>query len=163
MGCFFGAKLKSSAGCVCKRLQKSAVVCQRISDDNLPLTEKVTFKTPLQRGNRVQVPKLVRCQFKMDTEQILKVTVSALNVLEQQPNLLRQNEQRRTHPPPQTPTRTHAEPQRNKPSRPRHRSNPATHVSCAHVFEKGKRSDMFLRKEHRVGEKGRCSARRKIL
>jgi hypothetical protein len=46
----------------------------------LPLTEKVSFKTPLQRGNRVQVPKLVRWQFKMDTDQILKVTVNALNV-----------------------------------------------------------------------------------
>jgi hypothetical protein len=46
----------------------------------LPLTEKVSFKTPLQQGNRVQVPKLVRWQFKMDTEQVLKVMVSALNV-----------------------------------------------------------------------------------
>jgi DNA-binding transcriptional regulator/RsmH inhibitor MraZ len=46
----------------------------------VPLTQKVSFKTPLQRGNRVQVPKLVRWQFKMETEQILKVTVSAFNV-----------------------------------------------------------------------------------
>ena len=47
---------------------------------NMPLTQKVTFKTVLQRGNRVQVPKLVRWQFKMDTEQVLKVTVNAVNV-----------------------------------------------------------------------------------
>ena len=46
----------------------------------MPLTQKVTFKTMLQRGNRVQVPKLVRWQFKMDTEQVLKVAVDAVNV-----------------------------------------------------------------------------------
>ena len=34
----------------------------------------------LQKGNRVQVPKVVRWQFKMDTEQVLKVTVNAVNV-----------------------------------------------------------------------------------
>ena len=46
----------------------------------MPLTQKVTFKTVLQRGNRVQVPKLVRWQFKMEPNQILKVGVNALNV-----------------------------------------------------------------------------------
>jgi hypothetical protein len=46
----------------------------------MPLTQKVSFKTMLQRGNRVQVPKVVRWQFKMDSEQVLKVTVNALNV-----------------------------------------------------------------------------------
>ena len=46
----------------------------------MPLTQKVTFKTMLQRGNRVQVPKLVRWQFKMETNQVLKVGVSAINL-----------------------------------------------------------------------------------
>ena len=46
----------------------------------MPLTQKVSFKTVLQRGNRVQVPKLVRWQFKMDSAQVLKVSVTALNV-----------------------------------------------------------------------------------
>jgi bifunctional DNA-binding transcriptional regulator/antitoxin component of YhaV-PrlF toxin-antitoxin module len=46
----------------------------------MPLTQKVTFKTMLQRGNRVQVPKLVRWQLKMDTQQVLKVAVDAVNV-----------------------------------------------------------------------------------
>jgi hypothetical protein len=46
----------------------------------LPLTEVVTFNTALQRGNRVQVPKLVRWKFKMDTNQVLKVTVHAVSV-----------------------------------------------------------------------------------
>jgi hypothetical protein len=46
----------------------------------MPLTQKVTFKTMLQKGNRVQVSKLVRWQFKMETEQVLKVGISAINL-----------------------------------------------------------------------------------
>ncbi|MCJ7762325.1 hypothetical protein MUP38_02580 [Candidatus Bathyarchaeota archaeon] len=46
----------------------------------MPLTQKVSFKTMLQKGNRVQVPKLVRWQFKMDSAQVLKVSVTAVNV-----------------------------------------------------------------------------------
>ena len=46
----------------------------------MPLTRKVSFKTMLQKGNRVQVPIVVRWQFKIDTEQVLKVTVHAINV-----------------------------------------------------------------------------------
>jgi hypothetical protein len=42
----------------------------------LPLTKAVSFKTLLQKGNRVQVPKLVRWQFKMEATQVLEVTVS---------------------------------------------------------------------------------------
>lgn len=34
----------------------------------------------LQRGNRVQVPKLVRWQFKLGSVQVLKVTVDVVNV-----------------------------------------------------------------------------------
>jgi hypothetical protein len=44
---------------------------------NMPLTQKVTFKTVLQRGNRVQVPKFVRWQFKMEPDQVLKIGVGA--------------------------------------------------------------------------------------
>jgi len=46
----------------------------------LPLTEAVEFKTILQKGNRVQLPKFVRWRFKLETSQILKVTVTAVNV-----------------------------------------------------------------------------------
>ncbi len=46
----------------------------------MPLTERVNFKTRLQRGNRVQVPKLVRWRFKLETDQILKVTIGAVGV-----------------------------------------------------------------------------------
>jgi len=34
----------------------------------------------LQKGNRVQVPRVIRWRFKMDTEQVLKVSVYAVNV-----------------------------------------------------------------------------------
>ena len=60
----------------------SQEVAVRLQEEvnKVPLTQKVSFKTMLQKGNRVQVPRVVRWQFKMDTEQILKVTVNALNV-----------------------------------------------------------------------------------
>lgn len=46
----------------------------------MPLTEKVRFVTRLQKGNRIQVPKLIRWQFKMGSEQVLKVSLTAVNV-----------------------------------------------------------------------------------
>jgi bifunctional DNA-binding transcriptional regulator/antitoxin component of YhaV-PrlF toxin-antitoxin module len=46
----------------------------------VPLTERVDFKAVLQKGNRVQLPKLVRWRFKLETNQVLKVTVTAINV-----------------------------------------------------------------------------------
>jgi bifunctional DNA-binding transcriptional regulator/antitoxin component of YhaV-PrlF toxin-antitoxin module len=46
----------------------------------MPLTEKVNFKTTLQKGNRVQIPKFIRWRFKLETDQILKVTVSVFGV-----------------------------------------------------------------------------------
>ena len=46
----------------------------------MPLTQKVNFKTKLQRGNRVQIPKLVRWRYKLEPDQILKVTVSVHGV-----------------------------------------------------------------------------------
>jgi bifunctional DNA-binding transcriptional regulator/antitoxin component of YhaV-PrlF toxin-antitoxin module len=47
---------------------------------DLPLTERVEFKAALQKGNRVQVPKLVRWRFKLESDQVLKVSVTALNL-----------------------------------------------------------------------------------
>jgi hypothetical protein len=41
----------------------------------LPLAGEVSFKTLLQKGNRVQVPRLVRWEFKMEPTQLLRVTV----------------------------------------------------------------------------------------
>jgi hypothetical protein len=50
------------------------------ADLQVPLTDKVSFKTMLQKGSRGQVPKLVRWQFKMEPDQVLKVGVNALGV-----------------------------------------------------------------------------------
>jgi len=41
----------------------------------LPLTESVSFKAALQRGNRLQIPRLFRWQYKMEANQVLKVYV----------------------------------------------------------------------------------------
>jgi bifunctional DNA-binding transcriptional regulator/antitoxin component of YhaV-PrlF toxin-antitoxin module len=46
----------------------------------VPLTQPVEFKTRIQKGNRIQLPKLVRWQFKLETSQTLKATVTAANV-----------------------------------------------------------------------------------
>ena len=42
------------------------------------LTERVCFKAVFQKGNRVQVPRLVRWQFKLDCTQMLEVTVKVV-------------------------------------------------------------------------------------
>jgi hypothetical protein len=42
----------------------------------MPLTQKVTFETMLEKGNRLQIPKLIQCQFKMEQNQVLRVGVS---------------------------------------------------------------------------------------
>ncbi len=44
----------------------------------MPLTERVYFKTRLQRGNRIQLPKLVRWKYKLEGEQVLKVSLTAV-------------------------------------------------------------------------------------
>ena len=41
----------------------------------MPLTEEVVFKAVLQRGNRVQVPRLIRWQFKLEPDQVLNALV----------------------------------------------------------------------------------------
>ena len=46
----------------------------------VPLTEAVSFKTRLQGGNRVQVPKRVRSGFKLESSQFLRVVVHPLNL-----------------------------------------------------------------------------------
>lgn len=43
----------------------------------MPLTESVSFKAVLQKGNRVQIPRLVRWQFKLEPTQILNIQVEA--------------------------------------------------------------------------------------
>jgi hypothetical protein len=41
----------------------------------MPLTESVDFKAVLQRGNRIQIPRLIRWQYRMEPDQVLKVKV----------------------------------------------------------------------------------------
>ncbi len=41
------------------------------------MLEKVVFNAVLQRGNRLQVPRLVRWRYKLETYQILKVSMHA--------------------------------------------------------------------------------------
>jgi hypothetical protein len=42
----------------------------------MPLTESVIFKAALQKGNRVQIPRLFRWQYKMEEDQVLRVNVT---------------------------------------------------------------------------------------
>jgi hypothetical protein len=44
----------------------------------MPLTQKVTFQTTVERCSKVQVPKLIWWQFKMEPGQVLRVGVNAL-------------------------------------------------------------------------------------
>ena len=39
------------------------------------------FQTTLQRGNRVQVPKLVRWKYKLESNQVLKVAAGAKSMI----------------------------------------------------------------------------------
>ena len=41
----------------------------------MPLTESATFKTKLQRRNRIVVPRLLRWRYKMQTGELLKVNI----------------------------------------------------------------------------------------
>ena len=46
----------------------------------MPLTEKVTFTGTLQNANTVQIPRLIRWRFKMESGQALKVGVNFLGM-----------------------------------------------------------------------------------
>ena len=52
----------------------------RIVRFRLPLTQRVNFKTALKKANRLQVPKLIRWQFKMETTEVLKVTINVVGL-----------------------------------------------------------------------------------
>jgi hypothetical protein len=48
---------------------------------SLPLTESVSFKAKLQKANRIQIPRIIRWQYKLEPTQVLKVTVSLTTML----------------------------------------------------------------------------------
>ena len=41
----------------------------------MPLDQRVTFKNTLEKCGKVQVPKIIRWQFKLEPDQILKVNI----------------------------------------------------------------------------------------
>jgi bifunctional DNA-binding transcriptional regulator/antitoxin component of YhaV-PrlF toxin-antitoxin module len=47
----------------------------------MPLPHKIAFKTAIQQGNRVQIPKFVRLQYKIEANQVLKVGICRLNLV----------------------------------------------------------------------------------
>ena len=46
----------------------------------MPLTQKITFKVPVQKANRMRVPKLIRCQLKMEKDQLLKIGAKVIGL-----------------------------------------------------------------------------------
>ncbi|MCW4006077.1 MAG: hypothetical protein NWF04_05730 [Candidatus Bathyarchaeota archaeon] len=47
----------------------------------MPLTQEVVFKTCLQKGNRIQIPKQIRWHFKLEPNQTLHVTLHPTGTL----------------------------------------------------------------------------------
>ncbi|MGO8806348.1 MAG: hypothetical protein ACLQO7_07040 [Candidatus Bathyarchaeia archaeon] len=45
----------------------------------MPIIEKIAFKNVLEKGSRIQVPKLIRWEFKVETNQLLNVGVNDIN------------------------------------------------------------------------------------
>jgi hypothetical protein len=45
----------------------------------MPLTQQETFKTKLQRHNRLAIPTLLRWQYKIEAGELLKVSLKPLN------------------------------------------------------------------------------------
>lgn len=47
----------------------------------MPLNQRVTFKAPLRKLSRLRVPRIIRQQFKLETTQTLKVTITLADSL----------------------------------------------------------------------------------
>lgn len=45
----------------------------------MPLTDRVSFEAVAQSSNMFQVPRLIRWQYKLEPDQVLKVTISDKN------------------------------------------------------------------------------------
>ena len=46
----------------------------------MPLTHRVTFKVQMQNQNRFQIPKSVRWHYKLESSQMIKITLRVFNV-----------------------------------------------------------------------------------
>jgi bifunctional DNA-binding transcriptional regulator/antitoxin component of YhaV-PrlF toxin-antitoxin module len=62
--------------CLTRLVTLSRVASEVWRFRGVPLMERVDFKAVLQKGNRVQLPKLVRWGYKLESRQVLKVTVT---------------------------------------------------------------------------------------
>lgn len=45
----------------------------------MPLPQQIEFKTIIQKGNRLQIPKIIREQFKIEANQVFKVEITRLD------------------------------------------------------------------------------------
>lgn len=45
------------------------------------MTENVSFKAKVQKGNRIQIPRLIRWQFKLEPTQVLRVKVQPVGAV----------------------------------------------------------------------------------
>jgi bifunctional DNA-binding transcriptional regulator/antitoxin component of YhaV-PrlF toxin-antitoxin module len=48
----------------------------------MPLTHRITFKTSVKKQYRIAVPKILRWQYKLESLEVLKVTMSAVREME---------------------------------------------------------------------------------
>jgi hypothetical protein len=86
MGWFFVLEFEFCLGCGWIRLWEAGKVFLGCDLSilflvfGLPLTRTVEFRAVLQRGNRVQVPKLVRWEFKLEPSQVLRIRVGRVSV-----------------------------------------------------------------------------------
>ena len=46
----------------------------------MPLTQKITLRMAIQKECRLQIPRVVRSEFKIERGQVLKVSINALNL-----------------------------------------------------------------------------------
>ena len=54
----------------------------------MPLTRRITFKTVIQKNNRFLIPILTRWQYKLESTEVLKVTVEVVGVIGVRENFL---------------------------------------------------------------------------
>ena len=47
----------------------------------MTLTHRVTFKTVLKKNNLITIPKLIKWQYKLESTEVLKVTVSVVGLM----------------------------------------------------------------------------------
>ncbi len=54
----------------------------------MPLTQRVTYKTTLQKNQRLRIPKIVRSRYKLETSDTLRVTISVVGLVGVRKNFL---------------------------------------------------------------------------